>query len=228
VRASILRALDPSSKGGRQRPLFPIKGARAYAEGQAKRVQGIEVPDDSTIVFTLTEPLNVFPKLLAIPVAASFLILVFAVTLRWLPPSGAGGLAYLVLPALTLGMRSVAFLSRMNPRGDAGGVAERLRPHGAGQGTGGRPTGSPACVPERAHAGGDGAGPRLRELSYRLDPHRDDLFLARRGPLRAHRHRQRDLPAIQGSILFLSLVFVLVNLITDLVYARVEPRVSYE
>ena len=41
------------------------------------------------------------------------LILVFAVTLRWLPPSGAGGLAYLVLPALTLGMRSVAFLSRM-------------------------------------------------------------------------------------------------------------------
>ena len=70
VRASILRALDPSSKSGRQWPLFPIKGARAYAEGQARRVEGIEVPDDSTIVFTLTEPLNVFPKLLAMPVAA--------------------------------------------------------------------------------------------------------------------------------------------------------------
>src|SRR4029453_14644908 len=41
------------------------------------------------------------------------LILLFAVTLRWLPPSGSGGLLYLVLPALTLGMRSVAFLSRM-------------------------------------------------------------------------------------------------------------------
>jgi ABC-type dipeptide/oligopeptide/nickel transport system permease component len=39
---------------------------------------------------------------------------------------------------------------------------------------------------------------------------------------------KRDLPAIQGSILFLSLVFVLVNLITDLLYARVDPRVSYE
>ena len=41
------------------------------------------------------------------------LILVFALGLGWLPPSGSGGLAYLVLPALTLGMRSIALLSRM-------------------------------------------------------------------------------------------------------------------
>jgi ABC-type dipeptide/oligopeptide/nickel transport system permease component len=39
---------------------------------------------------------------------------------------------------------------------------------------------------------------------------------------------KRDLPAVQGSILFLSLVFVLVNLITDLVYAKVDPRVAYD
>ena len=41
------------------------------------------------------------------------LILVFAVHLRWVPPSGSGGFSYLVLPAITLGMRSIAFLSRM-------------------------------------------------------------------------------------------------------------------
>src|SRR6476619_2230596 len=41
------------------------------------------------------------------------LILLFAVTLHWLPPSGFGGLRYLVLPALALGMRSIAFLARM-------------------------------------------------------------------------------------------------------------------
>jgi ABC-type dipeptide/oligopeptide/nickel transport system permease component len=39
---------------------------------------------------------------------------------------------------------------------------------------------------------------------------------------------KRDLPAVQGSILFLSLVFVVVNLITDLVYAKVDPRVAYD
>jgi ABC-type dipeptide/oligopeptide/nickel transport system permease component len=36
---------------------------------------------------------------------------------------------------------------------------------------------------------------------------------------------RRDLPAIQGSVLFLSAVFVLVNLLTDLAYAKADPRV---
>ncbi len=70
VRASILRALDPRSKAGRQWPLFPIKGAREFAAGKAPTVPGIAVPNDTTIVFTLTEPLNIFPKFLAMPVAA--------------------------------------------------------------------------------------------------------------------------------------------------------------
>ena len=38
---------------------------------------------------------------------------------------------------------------------------------------------------------------------------------------------RRDLPAINGSVLFLSVVFVLVNLITDLAYAKADPRVAY-
>jgi ABC-type dipeptide/oligopeptide/nickel transport system permease component len=39
---------------------------------------------------------------------------------------------------------------------------------------------------------------------------------------------KRDLPAIQGSILFMSLIFVLVNLVTDLVYAKADPRIAYD
>jgi ABC-type dipeptide/oligopeptide/nickel transport system permease component len=38
---------------------------------------------------------------------------------------------------------------------------------------------------------------------------------------------RRDLPAINGSVLFLSVVFVLVNLLTDLAYAKADPRVAY-
>ncbi len=41
------------------------------------------------------------------------LILLFAVVLHWFPPSGYGGLLFLILPAATLGMRSVAMLARM-------------------------------------------------------------------------------------------------------------------
>ena len=37
---------------------------------------------------------------------------------------------------------------------------------------------------------------------------------------------RRDLPAIQGSVLFLSAVFVLVNLLTDVAYAKTDPRVK--
>jgi ABC-type transport system substrate-binding protein len=70
VRASLLRALDPSTRAGRQWPLFPIQGAREFAAGKSKTVSGISVPNDSTIVFTLAEPLNLFPKFLAMPVAA--------------------------------------------------------------------------------------------------------------------------------------------------------------
>ena len=70
VRASLLRALAPGSTGGRNWPLYPIQGARAYAAGSASEVRGIVVPDDSTLILTLEEPLNVFPKLLAMPVAA--------------------------------------------------------------------------------------------------------------------------------------------------------------
>jgi peptide/nickel transport system substrate-binding protein/oligopeptide transport system substrate-binding protein len=70
VRASFLRALAPGSTGGRGWPLFPIRGARAYSASKADSVEGIRVPDDSTVVLTLEEPLNIFPKLLAMPVAA--------------------------------------------------------------------------------------------------------------------------------------------------------------
>jgi len=70
VRQTFLRALDPATRGGRAWPLFPIAGARAYANGEADGVSGIATPDDSTVVLTLDQPLNVFPKLLAMPVTA--------------------------------------------------------------------------------------------------------------------------------------------------------------
>ena len=48
VKQSFLRALDPANKGGRAWPLFPVAGARAFANGEASAVSGIATPDDST------------------------------------------------------------------------------------------------------------------------------------------------------------------------------------
>lgn len=70
VRHSFLRVLDPKSTGGRAWPLLPIDGASAYAAGAADQVRGIEVLGDSSVALTLTQPLAVFPKFLAMPVAS--------------------------------------------------------------------------------------------------------------------------------------------------------------
>jgi peptide/nickel transport system substrate-binding protein/oligopeptide transport system substrate-binding protein len=67
---SFRRVLDPTSTGGRGWPLYPILGARGYSEGKNTTLEGITAPDDSTVVITLEEPLAIFPKLLAMPVAS--------------------------------------------------------------------------------------------------------------------------------------------------------------
>ena len=68
---SFQRVLDPKTRGGRGWPLYPIAGAQAYAGGTGgSRVAGLSSPNDSTVVIRLKEPLAIFPKLLAMPVAA--------------------------------------------------------------------------------------------------------------------------------------------------------------
>src|SRR5437879_6432427 len=71
VRASLLRVLSPATKGGRPWPLYPITGAEAYAAGRASDVSGITLAGDSGVAFALTEPLAIFPKFLAMPVASA-------------------------------------------------------------------------------------------------------------------------------------------------------------
>ena len=156
------------------------------------------------------------------------LIMVFAVTLRWLPPSGARGPQYLILPALTLGMRSVAFLSRMTRaamqeilRSD---FVRTARAKGLGEGR----------VVLR-HAFRNALLPVLTVLGLDFGSYLTGSILTETifswpgvGRYVLTAIDKRDLPAVQGSILFLSLVFVLVNLLTDMLYARVDPRAAYD
>src|SRR5437667_2703922 len=70
VRRSFERVLNPRSTGGRAWPLYPIAGAQDYAAGKAQSIRGIAVLGDTAIAFDLSEPLAIFPKFLAMPVAA--------------------------------------------------------------------------------------------------------------------------------------------------------------
>jgi ABC-type transport system substrate-binding protein len=70
VKHSFERILDPKTRGGRGWPLYPIRGAREYAQGKATSINGLAVLNDSTITITLTQPFAIFPKMLAMPVTS--------------------------------------------------------------------------------------------------------------------------------------------------------------
>src|SRR5437899_3949392 len=155
------------------------------------------------------------------------LILLFAVTLRWLPPSGSGGLAYLILPALTLGMRSVAFLARMT-RGAMLDVLSSDFIRTA------RAKGLSELAVVGRHAFRNALIPVITVLGLDVGNYLTGSLLTETifawpgvGRYVLAAIERRDLPAIQGSILFMSVVFVLVNLLTDLVYAKADPRIAY-
>src|SRR5687768_17371035 len=156
------------------------------------------------------------------------LILVFAVTLRWLPPSGFGRLEFLVLPALALGTRSIAFLARMT----RSAMLEVLNSDFIRTA---RAKGMRERVVLGRHALRNALIPIITVLGLDFGNYLTGSILTETifswpglGRYVVNAIARRDLPAIQGSILFLSLVFVLVNLVTDLLYAKADPRVRYD
>jgi ABC-type dipeptide/oligopeptide/nickel transport system permease component len=155
------------------------------------------------------------------------LILLFAVTLQWLPPSGAGGWKYLILPALALGMRSIAFLARMTRSAMLDALGSDFVRTARAKGLGER------GVITR-HALRNAAIPIITVLGLDFGSYLTGSILTETifswpglGRYVVNAIARRDLPAIQGSVLFLSAVFVMVNLLTDLAYAKADPRVSY-
>ncbi len=154
------------------------------------------------------------------------LILLFAVTLRWLPPSGYGGPEYLVLPALALGMRSIAFLARMTRSSMLDTLSSDFVRTARAKG-----------LRERTvvirHALRAALIPIITVVGLDFGSYLTGSILTETifswpgiGRYVVNAISRRDLPAIQGAVLFLSGVFVLVNLVTDLAYAKADPRVG--
>jgi ABC-type dipeptide/oligopeptide/nickel transport system permease component len=156
------------------------------------------------------------------------LILLFAVALRWLPPSGSGGLAALVLPAVTLGMRSVAVLARMT----RGAMREALASDYIRTA---RAKGLPETAVVLRHGLRTALIPVITVLALDTGNYLTGSLLTESifawpglGRYVLTAIEKRDLPAVQGSILFMSVIFVLVNLVADLLYAKADPRIAHD
>jgi len=156
------------------------------------------------------------------------LILFIAVGLEWLPPSGYGGLRFLALPALTLGMRSIAFLARMTRSTMLDALnADFIRTA--------RAKGVKPWRLVLRHALRNALIPVITVLGLDFGAYLTGSILTETvfswpgiGRYVVDAISRRDLPAIQGSVLFLSTVFVVVNLLTDLAYAAADPRVRFD
>lgn len=152
------------------------------------------------------------------------LLLVFAVELPWFPVAGRGGAASLVLPAVTLGAGMSAVLSRQLRSSIVDALRldciRTARASGA----------SPARVFLR-HALPNAATATVTVLGLQLGGLLSGAIVTETifawpglGRLLVQAIGARDFPLVQGCVLVIAVSYLLVNLLTDVLQAAIDPR----
>ncbi len=153
------------------------------------------------------------------------LMILFSLDLRWLPLTGRGGFAHLVLPAVTLGTALAAILARMLRQSlirvresdymrtaRSKGLSERaaLVRHGL------RNALTSVVTIIGLQMGALLSGTLITEMIFSW-PGLGRLMIGAIGA--------RDYPLVEGCVLAFAMTYVVVNMATDLVYAAIDPRV---
>jgi len=156
------------------------------------------------------------------------LAIVFAVELGWLPVSGRGTLAQLVLPAITLGAPLAAVLARTT----RASVIDELRELYV---TAARARGVSRMRAVLKHAFRNSLIPIVTVLGLQLGAVLTGAVITETifawpgvGRLLIQSISFRDYPLVQGCILLIALTYVSMNLLTDLAYGLLDPRIRYE
>ena len=156
------------------------------------------------------------------------LAIVFAVELGWLPVSGRGTVGQLVLPALTLGAPLAAVLARMT----RASVIDELRELYV---TAARARGLSRTRAVLKHAFRNSLIPIVTVLGLQCGAVLTGAVITETifawpgvGRLLIQSIGFRDYPLVQGCILLIAVTYVSVNLLTDLAYGFLDPRIRYE
>ena len=157
-----------------------------------------------------------------------FLAIVFSVSLGWLPVSGRGTIAHLVLPAITLGAPLAAVLTRMT----RASVIEELRELYV---LAARARGVSRLRSVWAHAFRNSLIPIVTVLGLQVGAVLTGAVITETifawpgvGRLLVQSIGFRDYPLVQGCILLIAVTYVSVNLAVDVVYGFLDPRIRYE
>ncbi|MDD5263359.1 MAG: ABC transporter permease [Candidatus Bipolaricaulis sp.] len=156
------------------------------------------------------------------------LILWFGVSLRWLPISGRGGVEHLVLPACALGIRMMAILARLM-RADMLDVLSQDYVRTAWA------KGLRRSVVVSKHAVRNALIPTITMIGLQFGALIGGAVVVESvfgwpgaGRLLLQAIERRDYPLIQAAALVLAIAFLAINLLVDLVYGFVDPRIRYE
>ena len=156
------------------------------------------------------------------------LAIVFAVELGWLPVSGRGTWAHLVLPAISLGAALAAILARMT----RATLLEELREQYV-QAARARGVSRPRAI--LRHAFRNSLIPVVTLVGLQFGAVLTGAVITETifawpgiGRLLIQSIGFRDYPLVQGCILLIALTYVGVNLLTDVIYGVLDPRIRYE
>jgi ABC-type dipeptide/oligopeptide/nickel transport system permease component len=156
------------------------------------------------------------------------LAILFSVSLGWLPVSGTGSWQHLVLPAITLGGALAAVLARMT----RASIIEELRELYV---LAARARGLSKLRAVLFHALRNSLIPVVTILGLQCGAVLTGTIITETifawpgvGRLLIQAINFRDYPLVQGCILFIALTYVLVNLLVDLAYGWLDPRIRYE
>lgn len=156
------------------------------------------------------------------------LALVFAVELGWLPVSGRGTLGHLVLPAISLGAALAAILARMT----RASLLEELREQYV---QAARARGASRARAVIRHAFRNSLIPIVTLVGLQFGAVLTGAVITETifawpgiGRLLIQSIGFRDYPLVQGCILFIAVTYVGMNLLTDMVYGVLDPRIRYE
>jgi ABC-type dipeptide/oligopeptide/nickel transport system permease component len=158
----------------------------------------------------------------------TLLVFLFALRLGWLPATGQGGVDRLILPALTLGVEAtgvIALLTRSSMRD----VLNQEYVQTA------RSKGLTEAVVLQRHALKNALIPVVTIIGLQFGNLLGGAVIVENvfartglGRLAVDGITERDYPIVQGVVLVSAVIYVLANLLTDLCYAFLDPRIRYE
>jgi ABC-type dipeptide/oligopeptide/nickel transport system permease component len=159
---------------------------------------------------------------------ALMLQLLFAVQLRWLPATGMGSVRHLILPSITLGMASAALMARIT----RSSMLDVLKQDFI---TTARSKGLAERVVIYKHALKNALIPVVTVLGLQFGILLGGAVLTETvfawpgvGRLLVDAILRRDYPVVQGTVMLLAFLFVIINLVVDVIYAFLDPRIHYQ